>query len=308
MAYSRQKIVDIVTGWLGDKQGGAAHKEILALYNGAKPVPRGYTLKATDAWCAATWSAAAIKAGYTAIMPVECSCSALITLAKKMGIWVEDDAYVPKPGDAVLYDWNDRADYAQTDDRGVPDHVGTVVSVNAKTGSITVIEGNKSHAVGKRTIKANGRYIRGYICPKYDNAAPAQVTESKATKTVTEIAKEVLAGGWGNGDARKSALTAAGYDYVAVQAEVNRLSGGKAKAPAAKVSPLAGTYKVIPARGLNVRASAGGPITVAIPQNHQVKCDGTSSQQGGFTWLHISTVYNSTQYNGYCRSDFLSKI
>lgn len=42
-------------------------------------------------------------------------------------------------------------------------------------------------------------------------------------KSITEIAKEVIAGKWGNGDARKKALTKAGYDYEAVQKKVNEL-------------------------------------------------------------------------------------
>lgn len=41
-------------------------------------------------------------------------------------------------------------------------------------------------------------------------------------KTVAELADEVLAGAWGNGAERRERLTAAGYDYAAVQAEVNR--------------------------------------------------------------------------------------
>lgn len=43
------------------------------------------------------------------------------------------------------------------------------------------------------------------------------------------IAKEVLAGAWGNGDDRKNRLQAAGYDYNAIQAIVNK--GGSAPAP-----------------------------------------------------------------------------
>lgn len=46
-------------------------------------------------------------------------------------------------------------------------------------------------------------------------------------KSVAQLASEVLAGRWGNGDERKRRLTAAGYNYSAVQAEVNRrLAGG----------------------------------------------------------------------------------
>ena len=43
------------------------------------------------------------------------------------------------------------------------------------------------------------------------------------TVDVTTVAREVLKGIWGNGDVRKQKLSAAGYDYNAVQAEVNRL-------------------------------------------------------------------------------------
>lgn len=42
-------------------------------------------------------------------------------------------------------------------------------------------------------------------------------------KTIEEIAREVVRGDWGNGDERKKRLTAAGYDYDAVQARVDEL-------------------------------------------------------------------------------------
>ena len=42
-------------------------------------------------------------------------------------------------------------------------------------------------------------------------------------KNVEAVAKEVLAGKWGNGEDRKKRLQAAGYDYGAVQRKVNEL-------------------------------------------------------------------------------------
>lgn len=50
-------------------------------------------------------------------------------------------------------------------------------------------------------------------------------TQSKPNKlkSVTEIAKEVILGKWGNGTSRKNKLTKAGYDYNEVQAKVNEL-------------------------------------------------------------------------------------
>lgn len=44
-------------------------------------------------------------------------------------------------------------------------------------------------------------------------------------KTVEELAREVIAGKWGNGEERKIKLTNAGYDYPAVQAKVNEILG-----------------------------------------------------------------------------------
>lgn len=43
------------------------------------------------------------------------------------------------------------------------------------------------------------------------------------SKSVTEIAREVIAGKWGNGSERRRRVQAAGYNYAAVQSEVNRL-------------------------------------------------------------------------------------
>jgi hypothetical protein len=55
---------------------------------------------------------------------------------------------------------------------------------------------------------------------------------SSGGKSVSQLADEVVAGKWGNGDVRKNRLRAAGYDPAAVQAEVNRkLGGGGAPAP-----------------------------------------------------------------------------
>lgn len=56
-----------------------------------------------------------------------------------------------------------------------------------------------------------------------------QVNSTPVTvkKTVEQLAQEVLAGKWGNGEARKTALKKAGYDYAKVQDAVNKLVAGK---------------------------------------------------------------------------------
>lgn len=52
------------------------------------------------------------------------------------------------------------------------------------------------------------------------------------SKSVAEVASEVIRGEWGNGSDRRARLAAAGYNYDEVQAEVNRqLSGVKPTPP-----------------------------------------------------------------------------
>lgn len=53
--------------------------------------------------------------------------------------------------------------------------------------------------------------------------ANGESIDAPAKKTITEIAQEVIAGVWGNGQDRKNNIIAAGYDYSAVQKKVNEL-------------------------------------------------------------------------------------
>ena len=52
-------------------------------------------------------------------------------------------------------------------------------------------------------------------------------TSGSDAKTVHDVALEVLAGLWGNGQDRIDRLTAAGYDAEDVQAEVNKILKNK---------------------------------------------------------------------------------
>lgn len=53
------------------------------------------------------------------------------------------------------------------------------------------------------------------------------VSKPTPKKTIEEVAKEVLAGAWGNGLVRQTKLVAAGYNYKEVQAMVNAIASGK---------------------------------------------------------------------------------
>jgi N-acetylmuramoyl-L-alanine amidase CwlA len=91
-----------------------------------------------------------------------------------------------------------------------------------------------SHVI--RHFDVNGKICpNGYISAKAwavlhkkltgssSSGSSSSKTSSSSKKSTTEIAKEVIAGKWGNGTERKQKLTAAGYDYAAVQEKVNQL-------------------------------------------------------------------------------------
>jgi hypothetical protein len=181
MSGYASKIVAQARSWLGCKESDGSHKKIIDVYNGHKPLARGYAVKYTDAWCATFVSAVAIAVGYTDIIPTECGCGQMLDLFKKLGCWVESDSYKPGPGDIIFYDWEDTG---AGDNTGYPDHVGIVESVSGNT--ITLIEGNYSNSVKRRSIAVNAKLIRGYGVPKYDKG-----TEEVKTEVKTEVKKEV---------------------------------------------------------------------------------------------------------------------
>lgn len=186
MAIYRSQIVKQAQAWLGRKESDGTHKLIIDVYNSYSPLPRGYKMSYKDAWCAAFVSAVAIKCNATKIIPPECSCNRMIDAFKKLGEWNESDSYKPKPADIIFYDWDDSG---SGDNKGEADHVGIVESCDGTY--IKVIEGNYSDAVKRRTLQVNGRYIRGYGLPKYDEEKKVEVTIKLEELSFGSVGKQV---------------------------------------------------------------------------------------------------------------------
>lgn len=167
----RNSVVKTARKYIGCKN----HKIIVDVYNAHTPLARGYKVRYTDAWCATFVSAVGILCGLTGIMPTECGCPKMISLYKSLGRWEESDGYIPAPGDIIMYDWGDSG---KGENSGNPDHVGIVEKVD--NGIITVIEGNYSNTVKRRTLAINGKYIRGYCLPDY-----ASISEEKEMQIPT---------------------------------------------------------------------------------------------------------------------------
>ena len=191
MGCKRSEIVAQAKAWLGLNEADGSHKKVIDIYNSHKPLARGYKMQCiangdskNDDWCSCFVSAVAIKLNSTDIIPTEVGCGKHIDLFKAMGIWVEDDAYVPNAngGDIIFYNWNDKG---VGDCTSGASHVGFVEKVSGNT--ITVIEGNYGDAVKRRTLQVNGKYIRGYGVPKYDAEEVEETSKAETTKVETTV-------------------------------------------------------------------------------------------------------------------------
>ena len=139
----------------------------------------------------------------------------------------------------------------------MPDIEGILVFMNGHVGVYIgggyVIEA-RGFSSGVVKTKLAGRgwtkwgkcpYIT-YVAKTTASSKPAASTKpaTSAKKSVDEIAKEVIAGKWGTGETRKSKLTAAGYNYDAVQKRVNELTKSTSSTPAEKKPTIGAKVKI----------------------------------------------------------------
>ena len=163
------KVIAQAKSWLGITEYDGRFSEIVRAYNEI-PGARGPAL-ASYPWCAIFVSAVfwkAIKESRFA----EMACDAMIAKFQNLGLYsVSGRAEV---GDVLFYDW---------DGNGTSDHVGIILEV-ADNG-YTVIEGNKSDAVGCRRIAYSYPYIKGIgFATRLDEPSEEKPTESAPSSTV----------------------------------------------------------------------------------------------------------------------------
>ena len=197
------KLVSIAKQKIGIREGSGAHIALVNEYNSIRPLPQGYKLKTSDAWCAAFVSVCAKEAGL-ADFPFECSVRRMYNKANA----AKRTSKTPKVGSLVVYDWGPN---------GTLDHVGIIESIDGDI--LTVIEGNFANAVGRRKISKKAAVIYAYITTNAEDIP----------EDLTRVALAVIRGEYGSGNTRRVKLAAAGYDYKAVQAEVNRIYKSRKK-------------------------------------------------------------------------------
>lgn len=199
--------------WLGCNGYTGTNHQIIDLYNNHRPLAQGYKVSYSDSWCDVFVSAVFIKLKATDLIGgTECGVQRHVQLFKSIGIWLEGNTITPKKGDIIVYDWNNDI---------FADHIGIVSKVK-DDGTIVTIEGNCDNTVKYSYSKVGSPTILGYARPRYKKSGTDYVEPAKTTH---EIALEVIDGKWGNGEERRRKLTDAGYDYEAVQYEVNHILG-----------------------------------------------------------------------------------
>lgn len=108
------------------------------------------------------------------------------------------------------------------------------------------------------------------------------------------IARQVIAGQWGNGTERKDSLEKAGYDYATVQAKVNEILhglGGSGKTP--------DRYRVATQRdNLNVRKTPNGTIIGSLPKGTLISVESIDSG-----WALVSSPMR-----GWVSATYLQKV
>ena len=157
---------------------------------------------------------------------------------------------------------------------------------------------DRSHILGHREVTATDcpgglnvdevvSLAKGYL-----SGQTPSTPRKPATKPISTIAQEVIAGKWGNEPNRSNKLRTAGYDPKAVQAEVNKQLKPSAKPAPAKPATSGwikqnGTFTVTTPSGIIMRsgaASVKSPRLAILPKGSVVKYD-AFCYAGGYVWI-----------------------
>lgn len=121
--------------------------------------------------------------------------------------------------------------------------------------------------------KNHSYYALGNTTPVIVTPAPTP-TPAPTLKSIEVVAQEVLDGKWGSGDTRKQKLTAAGYNYDAVQKKVNEILASRTQSTTVKIGQAASD--------IDKKAGDGGGREVA-KTNFKYSTSSTSP----FNWTYV---------------------
>lgn len=110
------------------------------------------------------------------------------------------------------------------------EEVKTLQTYLNKFGANLVVDGLfgiKTYLAVREFQKNYDLFVDGIVGPNTWGKLDSLVKNASAKKTLSELAKEVISGKWGNWPDREKRLTEAGYNYKEVQDEVDKLMGKK---------------------------------------------------------------------------------
>lgn len=130
-------------------------------------------------------------------------------------VWYSDGKRVSAPKATTVYGWGELCDGVRV--------VKEIKDVKKTDEQIAdeVIAGKWGNGETRKQRLTAAGYDYNKIQKLVNSKLQGSYTPSK--KTNEQIAREVIAGKWGNGKARKNALEKAGYDYNKIQNIVNNL-------------------------------------------------------------------------------------
>ena len=221
---------------------------------------------------------------------LNCNAENFIERAKSLGLKISD-----KPTLGGIMVWQKGATLSGNDGAG---HVAVVERIDNSNQIYTSESGYGSKAFWNTTrTNSNGRWgqgsgykFRGCII----NPSVSPTSTPKPTKTIEELAQEVLQGKWGNGAERKKRLEEAGYNYRQVQDRVNELVSKK------KYIEISTTWGVWCRKGIGFNYAK----YKVIP--YKTKCQLIKKDAGtanGYKWDEVIyngvTVYLPNNWNKY---------
>ena len=131
---------------------------------GGRPYWSWYGFGSYADWCACFVSWCANECGYidAGVIPKFAGCINGTRWFKDRGLW-QDNGYVPRPGDIIFFDWNNKGGSGPQD--GLADHVGVVEKV--ENGIIYTVEGNSGDRCREKRYPIGHYEIYGYGTPAY---------------------------------------------------------------------------------------------------------------------------------------------
>lgn len=149
-----------------------SREEICRVYNGYRPLPRGYRVKVDDFLCATYVSAIFVALGWTDIVPPECAAWRLAKNMEALDRYKAEPGRTPNSGDLIFFG-------------------GKAINTIEHVGIVAEVAGSKIYYydinayVKKSVCNVGYRYITGYGCPDFASKgdtpepAPAPAPEQR---------------------------------------------------------------------------------------------------------------------------------